>query len=112
VSEALCWGMRVGGVEGPQEEVVVSDMPHVAGGASPVLDENEAIELLAYLVTAARTQVSGRVRPAAPADGRPAPGSAIAARASESTARFVTSSPIASSQSTMRRLNPFIRAAL
>lgn len=70
----------------------MSDMPNVAGRAPLVLDEDEALELLAYLVTAARTQVdeAAEYGPLRLLTAARRLGAAIAPRASESTAQFVT----------------------
>jgi hypothetical protein len=70
----------------------MSDIPDVAGDAPLVLDEDEALELLAYLVTAARTQVdeAAEYGPLRLLTAARRLGSEIAARASESTAQFVT----------------------
>jgi hypothetical protein len=72
----------------------MSDIPNVAGrGRAPlVLDEDEALELLAYLVTAARTQVdeAAEYGPLRLLTAARRLGAAIAPRASASTAQFVT----------------------
>lgn len=72
--------------------VVMSDIPNVAGRAPLVLDEDEALELLAYLVTAARTQIDEATEygPVLLLTAAQRLGAAIAPRASESTAQFVT----------------------
>jgi hypothetical protein len=70
----------------------MSDIPDVAGRAPLVLDEDEALELLAYLVTAARTQVdeAAEYGPLRLLTAARRLGAAIAPRASASTAQFVT----------------------
>jgi Family of unknown function (DUF6092) len=70
----------------------MSDMPNVVGRTPLVLDEDEALELLAYLVTAARTQVdeAAEYGPLRLLTAARRLGAAIAPRASESTAQFVT----------------------
>jgi Family of unknown function (DUF6092) len=84
--------MRSAPQTGPNEEVVMSDIPNVAGRAPLVLDEDEALELLAYLVTAARTQVdeAAEYGPLRLLTAARRLGAAIAPRASEPTAQFVT----------------------
>ncbi|MFC5948813.1 DUF6092 family protein [Pseudonocardia lutea] len=60
-------------------------------GSRAVLDEDEALELLAYLVTAARTQVdeAAEYGPMRLLTAARRLGAAIAPRASEATAAFV-----------------------
>jgi hypothetical protein len=68
--------------------------PAEPGGAVLVLGEDEALELLAYLITAARTQVdeAAEYGPLRLLTAARRLGAAIAPRASEGTARFVAES--------------------
>jgi Family of unknown function (DUF6092) len=81
------------------------DISDVEGRAPLVLDEDEALELLAYLVTAARTQVdeAAEYGPMRLLTAARRLGAAIAPRVSESTAQFVTGPLVAAPELAVSR---------